>query len=230
MKKSILLTAFISLLSITFSQVKSDTNKIYHNEFGIDVTGFARQFLTFGQNPASNNVIYYLTYRRMFSSGNIRSGLGADFRQKKLRNPYNSLDSNKYNLSILNLNYRIGWEFVSELSKRWQVYYGLDFKLNTNSDKNDASITSNSYITGIYSSYQMYGISPLVGFRFRLNERLSLTTEASFSIFYSEYKEKRTFKPQSSVFAEVPDQIKPTSKEIYTSFSQPISIILTFDL
>lgn len=43
MKKTLLTSAFLFVLGISFSQVKPvklDTNKVYHNELGVDVTGF----------------------------------------------------------------------------------------------------------------------------------------------------------------------------------------------
>lgn len=232
MKKLLLVSTFVFLFGISFSQVKSvksDSNKVYHNEFGLDVSGFLDRYIPFGQNEYSLPS-YYLTYRRHFERGNIRGGIGGDFERRILRNSNNSFDSNKYHNTDGVLMVRFGWEFEKNLSKKWEVYYGLDLKYNIDYQKNFYFSMSNDYVSTVKSNYQSFGLSPLLGFRFRLTNRLSLTTEANFTIYYSEYKESRSYKPQSSNYPEKPDYVYPTSKRLFSNFTQPLSVILTFDI
>jgi hypothetical protein len=100
----------------------------YHNEFGIDATAFIRQFF----NPDQQNIstyepVYYLTYRRHFKCGNIRAAIGGSFQSQEIPSAFAD-DKNEYEQHLHTINFRIGWEFYNNLSKRWQVYYGLDFR------------------------------------------------------------------------------------------------------
>jgi len=48
--------------------------------------------------------------------------------------------------------------------------------------KNDAPYWNGGYANGYMTKSQIYGIAPLLGFRFLLNKRLSISTETSFSL------------------------------------------------
>jgi hypothetical protein len=229
MKKVILFIAFISVLNVSFSQIKKDSAKVYHNEFGVDVTSFLMLYLPLGQNDFYSPS-YYLTYRRKFKSGNIRSGLGGDFSNQNVGNNNYPNDSNKYNRFSYGVDFRIGWEFVNEISKRWQVYYGLDTKISYQHYKNDLNYFSNGYAYGSETNYNTFGISPVLGFRFKLNKRLSLTTETNLSINWSKSSRREYYTPYISGLPAIADEITPSDVRIYSQFSQPLSIIFTFDI
>lgn len=229
MKKVILFIAFISVLNVSFSQIKKDSAKVYHNEFGVDVTSFLMLYLPLGQNDFYSPS-YYLTYRRKFNSGNIRSGLGGDFSNQNVGNTNYPNDSTKYNRFSYAVDFRIGWEFVNEISKRWQVYYGLDTKISYQQNKNDLNYFSNGYAYGSETNYNTFGISPVLGFRFKLNKRLSLTTETNLSINWSKSSRREYYTPYISGLPAIADEITPSDVRIYSQFSQPLSIIFTFDI
>jgi hypothetical protein len=239
MKKAILTSSFILIFGISFSQVKSiksDTNKVYHNELGVDVTGFFRRFFPlvqtdyFGQYYYIESPTYYLTYRRLFKYGNIRAGIGGDFSRRDVKNYFNTSDTKTYISLTHSLSTRLGWEFTNELSKRWQVYYGLDFKYAKQYYNNNGYSFNSDYIMGYESSAQKYGISPLLGFRFKLTNRLSLTTEACLSVNFENSQSKRTYTPTSPFYPSKPEETTPRINSISSSFTQPLSVILTFDI
>jgi hypothetical protein len=229
MNKSFLSIILIFSLSIAYAQQKTDTSKIYRNEFGVDATSFLMLYLPLGQNdfylPS-----YYLTYRRKFNTGNIRSGLGGNFSNQKVGNVNYPSDSNKYFRFNYAIDFRIGWEFVNEISKRWQVYYGLDTRLNYQHIKNDLNYFSSGYAYGSETKYSTFGISPVLGFRFKLNKRLSLTTETNLSINWSKSSRREYYTPYISGLPTIADEITPSDVRIYGQFSQPLSIIFTFDI
>jgi hypothetical protein len=228
-KTSLLSLFLICSFSIVYSQQKKDTSKTYRNEFGIDATSFLLLYLPLGQdyNYLPN---YYLTYRRKFNSGNIRSGLGGDFSNQNVGNTNYPNDSTKYNRFNYGVDFRIGWEFVNEISKRWQVYYGLDTKISYQHIKNDLNYFSSGYAYGSESNYNTFGISPVLGFRFRLNKRLSLTTETNLSINWSKSSRREYYTPYISGLPAIPDEITPSDVRIYSQFSQPLTIIFTYDI
>ena len=214
------------------AQDSTKKSKIYRNEFGVDATGFIKQFLNFNQGQFGGNYYmptYYLTYRRHFKCGNIRFAIGGDFTNEDLQ-PAFEQDSNKYHRSSYSFDARIGWEFFSNLGKRWQVFYGIDFKPTYSYYKNDAPYWNGGYANGTESKTEIYGIAPLLGFRFKLNDRISLTTETSYSINFATSSGRRYYIPVTSQYPPIPDEVSPKTKKMYSNFSQPVSLVLTFNI
>lgn len=212
----------------TFSQ--SDSSATYRNEFGLDVTGTIRFFTKF-QNGSDYNYTptYFLTYRRYFKSGNFRFGIGGGASDQEQPSPYN--DSTVYMYNSASLDTRIGWEFTSELAKRWQVYYGLDFRYSIRHINNQAAFFNGGYAVGYETSTNIFGVAPILGFRFRLNNRMSLLTEANFSVNFARYKDRNFYTPvPGSGNPPMPDNVSPNTKSFYTQFAQPIAVFFVFNI
>ncbi len=231
MKKiSLLIIISISALT-TYSQDSIKKAKVYHNEFGIDATGFFKQFIYINSSMYGGDNYspsYYLTYRRHFKNGNIRVAIGGAYTSYDL--PPSSYDSNTYQFRDRSLALKIGYEFFSNLSKRWQVFYGADFRPSWAYSKDDAPYWNGGYANGKEAQSVIYGIAPLLGFSFKFNSRLSISTETSFGINYYQSQGRNYFIPESSAYTPLPDQKIPKSSKTYTSFSQPIAVIVTFDI
>lgn len=239
MKKILLSLAFICIFGISFSQVKSiksDTNKVYHNELGVDVTGFFRRFFPlvqmdyYGQFYYIESPAYFLTYRRHLKCGNVRVGIGGDFSRRDVKNYLNTDDTKNYVSLNHSLSTRLGWEFTNELSNKWQIYYGLDLKFSKQYYSSNGYIFNTDYIVGYESTTQKYGISPLLGIRFKLTNRLSLTTEACLSVNFENSYSERTFTPTSNLYPSKDKEVTPRINSVSSSFTQPLSVILTFDI
>jgi len=216
----------------TFAQDSAATKKMYRNEFGIDATGFLKQFLNFNQQQQFSNSYfptYYLTYRRYFKCGNIRFAAGGDFSNAEVPPAFTG-DNNKYHNISQSVNARIGWEFVNELSKHWLVYYGFDFRPSTVYSKNDATFWNGGYASGRETKTQIYGLAPVLGFRFKITDRLSILTEASFSINTQKDIQRTYYTPVSSLYPAMPDDGPNTTKKIFSSFGQPLSIFIVFKI
>jgi len=228
--KKIFTIVFIGLLF--FSQAQDSAQvKVYRNEFGLDATGFLKQVLNFSQQQQFSTYYfptYYLTYRRYFKCGNLRAAVGYDLLDAETPTG-NPQDANKYRHVSHSVDSRIGWEFASELSKRWQVFYGLDLRPAYTYDKNDCRYSNGGYANGIETRTQIYSIAPLLGFRFRLGSRLSILTEASFSVNVQKNQERIYYTPtSSSSYPSKPDEPKTTTQKMFTSFGQPLSVFIVF--
>ncbi|OFX36850.1 MAG: hypothetical protein A2X08_14550 [Bacteroidetes bacterium GWA2_32_17] len=231
MKKTIF-TFFLSIGILTvLAQDTTMKSKVYRNEFGIDATGFVKQFLNVNQSEFSNyySPTYYLTYRRHFKCGNLRFAIGGAIESQDLAPAFTG-DSNKYHRNSYSIDTRLGWEFSNDLSKRWQVFYGLDFRPSYSYSKNDAPYWNGGYANGSESKSQIYAVAPLLGFRIKINNRLSLSTETSLSFNFSQSSSRRYYIPVTSQYPPIPDVVTPKTKSFYSSFSQPVFIILTFDI
>lgn len=237
MKKINRLT-LLMLLSVLFFSTNAqaqDSIKIkkYNNEFGLDISGFVRQFFfTDATNLGSNyfyNPTYLLTYRRHIKKSNLRFAIGGSYEREDRQSSYPG-DENKYEQLRYNFTARIGYEFFSNLSKKWQVFYGLDFRPVIETYKNDASYYNGGYRHAVKDTYITYGIAPLLGLRFKIINRLSLTTEASFTVNYQNSTETEKHIAVDPTNPPIDDIITKNKGKIFTNFSAPLSIIVTFDL
>jgi hypothetical protein len=231
MKKIFLTVVMTSLILTSFSQDTTKRDKVHRNEFGIDATGFIKQLLNFNQNEYYYYYYpnYYLTYRRHFKCGNIRFALGGDFSDHDIPAAFTG-DSNKYHYTSYSYDCRIGWEFFNELSKRWQVFYGLDFRPSKSYTKNDVPYWNGGYANGTETKSQIYGIAPLLGFRFKLSNRLSIMTETSFSVNIQKEYSRKYYIPVTNMYPPIPDDITPKSIKYYSNFMQPLSLFITFNI
>lgn len=235
MRKALLLSLFISgSLSASFAQENSDRS--HNNEFGVDATGFIRQFLNFNSSTGQSTIyepIYYLTYRRHFPIGNIRFAIGGNFANNEYTSNSLPVDTLIYHSNSSSVNARIGWEFTSEISKRWQVFYGVDFRPSYVYFLNEGNYSTsgiNRYVAKTETKRQVYGGAPLLGFRYRITQRLSVVTEASFSVNRQISETKTTYVGRTSATPFKADDKFPKLKTAYTQFTQPISLFLTVDL
>jgi hypothetical protein len=230
MKKLTLALLFAAcVLSVS---AQDSTKKVFRNEFGIDVTGLLKEFLNFNNNSFGSTdyqPVYYLSYRYHLHHANLRAGLGGMFSVKEFPSYYN--DTDIYDRSSMNLSLRLGYEWTSRLSRRWQAYYGVDFRTSFTHEKNDSQFSSGGYSNGNESSSQQYGLAPLLGFRFRLNPRLSICTEASFAFYYQVETSRRYYESlDPNTYPPKADEVKPKTQSFFSSFEQPLSLFLTFDL
>lgn len=211
----------------------------HKNEIGLDATGFIKRFLSFGNSYYDYgygygygeiyNPTYQVTYRRLFNAGNIRFGVGGSYNSEDFQKFY-SVDSTIRTRMNNSFDARLGWEFKTELSKRWQVYYGVDFRTSYTYFKDDDIDFNASYASGVETNTQVFGLAPLLGFRFKITPRLSLTTEASFALNIQESKTRNYYSPRYEALPPIEDVKAPTLKSVYGTFNQPLSVIITFNL
>ena len=156
MKRIYLLFTFCILATSFYAQ---DYN--YNRQIGFDATGFLSQFLLGGSSI--NQSPYYFTYRKFGDTQNTRIGFGADLDiQFSNERSSNSID------------YRVGKEKFSDFGKHWRAFYGTDFKAGLDMILNvNATNAVNIRI----------GVAPVAGLQFRLNERISFSTETTYNIW-----------------------------------------------
>ncbi|MBA3898881.1 MAG: hypothetical protein H0X62_01515 [Bacteroidetes bacterium] len=227
MKKLFLALLLIPVLSV-FAQETTPVEKIRNNEFGIDATSFFRQYLNFGQQQQAYVPNYYLTYRRYFGPGNIRVALGGNITNYQIPTNFPA-DENDYRAASYDFDARLGWEFTTELGRRWQVFYGLDARAGLLYSKNDAHYWNGGYANGIETRVETYGIAPVLGFRFKLNDRLSLLTETTYALNWQQRDDRRYFTPVMNQ-PPLPDFEHPRRSIFFTSFQVPVLLFFTFTI
>lgn len=223
MRVLLLSLVFISFFTGSYGQDTVAKPKVYRHEVGVDATAFLKQFIPAGYAQSTYIPTYYITYRRHCKPGNFRFGFGMNFRTENGPNIDNSEPVTEDNFE---LDARLGWERVADFHPRWQFFYGLDFRpsVRVRRKTNSSSSGDTEWISTDIAEY--YGLAPLMGFRFRCTSRLSLTTETSFSLVYSQYTSKVEVNDASSSMVRPKDE---KGKRIYGYHNQPLSVIATFD-
>lgn len=202
--------------------------KRHQNELGTDATALVMQVLhltepQFGGYYGAPE--YYLTYRRYFKPGNIRAAIGGYYSASPIQNT--QIDTGEYYVIRRAMAVRAGWEFCSELSKRWQAFYGLDVLFSGEYYQNDWIFSNGGYQNGRIDILKSIGLGPILGFRFRLNPRLSLSTETRFSIHRLQDYHRQWSVPIDNPLPLLPDEITDV-KSWRTEFAAPTSLFFTF--
>jgi hypothetical protein len=231
MKKIILIAVMSVTILPVFAQQDTATRKPQHpNEFGIDATGFLKQFLnlnTSGSGAELYSPTYYLTYRHHFGYANLRIGIGANFDNYNIP-AYEPNDLNKYYFVSNSLNAFIGWECFTNLSKHWQVFYGADFRPSLDYYRNDNQYSNGGYATGSETQSQIYGVAPFVGFRFKFSKRLSILTETSYAVNWEQDVNKTYYTPMPGATLPAPTPVNQTTTKFFSSFTAPLSVFIDF--
>ncbi len=159
MKKLTTVLLSIFFVSNLFSQ---DTISI-QKEIGFDITSVFNIIKSSSYNQRADDIFLY--YKTTKGDKTTRYGLGGLF----------EIETSKNSASVIRLNLSIGREKRIDLSNRWQIYRGFDYRL----------LFSGRYGSGGYvnSSGIALGIAPLIGVKFKIVPRLWISTEMSYGFF-----------------------------------------------
>ncbi len=124
--------------------------------------------------------------------------------------------------SVITLEGSMGIERKVNLYKKFQVFFGADFFIRYFEVEN---ISRQSRYTwdNRYTKSNDYGIAPFIGFRYKLNNRISITTESNIKLFYTDYHNGRNYFPDNQY------GYSATSKKWKTEYTPPTSIYVTFN-
>jgi len=232
MKTKIAGIVMICFCSMYVHGQDSTANRIakkHKNQIGVDMTVLIRQFFHLDNSAYPTKYIpeYFATYRRHLKNGNIRFAFslllyGKDDHQT---------DTTTLKPRKQEYNYRIGYEWISDINKRWQLFYGVDFKNDIVNDYNEFDYQNDGWRRGHDNSTITYALSPMLGIRFKFNDRISILTETSLDFLVQDYKHK----PIITQISDNPGLPKPSEyvynyKMTTTQINYPLFIELSFDL
>lgn len=188
MKKPILLLIyFIAFFGISIASNAQDNEMLdngnYH-ELGINATSFINEFISLNNNSADLGD-YMITYKYHFGAKALRFGLGGQFSQLNEDVGGGDRDS-KSNI----LEFRIGYEWNKQITKRWAFYTGMDI---VGGNTKSVSETNNFERVTLTNSTTSFGGGPILGIQFFINSHISLATEGSLYYRYSEISDKEEF-------------------------------------
>ncbi len=191
--------------------IKSDK----HHEFGVDLSPLIKGFVA-GAGLFGSGYEFSVMYRYHFDTWAIRGGLGGTVNTEESK--INDTITDKRDNSHFRI--RLGAERKVNFSRRWQIFYGADLYYAHLISK-DEVIIKNFYSSMQNGTSNYYGLSPMVGFRFKINKRISFTTENSFLIYYYKNNYDRIFTP------DIQRNEISTGEGWQTRFSPMASLLLT---
>ncbi|MBN4065843.1 hypothetical protein JYT51_00755 [Candidatus Amoebophilus asiaticus] len=194
--KKILMTILLSplLLNVvaqdtTITEISNTTQKINRHELSIGVANiFDRIFPFYYYYPNFDDYDYYLfvipayglNYKFHFKKMALRIGTNFNYYSDK-----DVLTTSTYYDDFLIINSSIGIESKKSFGKG-QIFYGLDLIVGYTESRTDREYTSSS--THSTSFGKSFGGSPLFGFKYQINEMISVSTETRFNV--SKYETK----------------------------------------
>jgi len=150
-----------------------DSKPAYKKQIGVNSTALISQLINFSSSFSLFNSDYIFIYKKQKGVSNFRFGFGGSMRYEK------GDFASGLNASV---NLRFGSERFTDITKRWRVYYGGDFKTGF-------AYTNNSFLDEPVRSVYGGG-GPVCGLQFNINARLSLSTEASYDLLVSTEKDR----------------------------------------
>ncbi len=222
--KSTTIISFIGLALVsvfTSASLKAQDSTIIqsdrHHEVGVDLSPLIKGLVA-GAGFSNSGYEFSLMYRYHYDRWAIRGGLGGAV----------IIDESIINDTITDkrdnshFRVRLGIERKVNFERRWQIFYGTDLYYSYLISQDETTF-GNSRSSRLYGITDYYGISPLVGFRFKLNKLISLTTETSFLIYYYKSDYDRVFTPDIN-------QNELSSFEGWQSrFTPPTMLVLTLN-
>lgn len=225
-KNLILIFAFLLPIIIN-AQSKKEVKK---NEIGTDITALIEQILNFSQSDfySPYSATYQITYKRHFKKFSTRIGIGGTTYSEDVDN---DISEEVFKRTNQRINYRIGIEKPIELSKRWNFYYGIDFRHSISNDKNDFNFQNGGWRHGSDRKNSVIGFSPLFGVEFNISERIALQTEANFiAYFLNSTNQPIITQVSDNPSFEMPSTDFEENKSRGTAFSVPNFLVLTIKL
>ena len=224
MKKIIFtLSAIIISVSIYGQELTQDTSKKeFNNVIGLNITGLLNQIryyypYDYNQYPYYYNIPsqYIITYKRIYKKSAIRFGIGGMISNNSSTNN-DTIDSDT---KSGNINIGVGYEHYGYISKKWTFYYGIDIIGNYNYSDYQYEYSANT-ISKETSTTIQYGASPLFGLIFRFNKRISIATETSYDIMYTQTKRENSYSNNPN------NKSNYKSTGVQTQFNAPTAFII----
>jgi hypothetical protein len=203
-----------------FAQITPTKTPEYKHELGLNVTNLLTDLL--GNNNRTDAGVYLLSYKFVKGNKAIRIGATTNFAFKKERSITNStIDLNSQNFQL-----RIGQETRHDLSSRLQYYVGFD---GIAGYKFEESAATSSFNTLIQSDKLFsIGLGPVVGFQFKIYDRLLIGTEGSIYAAYNANSTKFSETAFRGTSGSLPPNKESNIVSLQTNLPKFLFLILKF--
>lgn len=208
MKKIILLSVALFMISFNINAQESDNVKVKPNELSF---GFYNVFQLTGTNRIG------IIYKRSFSKGALRIGSSFSVSNSTSENEDQYSRDSKSNYFAP----RLGYEFHQNI-KNWLLFYGADLQYSYSYNSQKTDYIGNSYMNSSESTYKSnrIGLRPFVGVKYKINNKFSITTETGILASYntSENTEIQSFEIN-------PDEENTTKSTGFSALLEPLGLV-----
>ena len=188
-----------------------------HHEFGLNVTAFAKQFLSLNTASGATSP-FMISYSSDGKCGGVRTAVGWTF-------DHNVTDASGTQPKIENRTnsgtVRIGYEKQFHLLPRWALVTGADGwyqKTYSRTQTQDGGGGTTTTITDVSGP----GIGSLIGIHFSIKDRILLGTESNLVLQFLQSLSSST----SSTFPS--SNFKTTGHDTAFSISNPVALFFYF--
>ncbi len=231
MKKIITICLLLSTFSTLLVGQMDSTEKRFRHEIGIDASSILGGVLIpspFGFT--TEQYAYPLSYRLYTPWVNLRTGIGLNVANEMYASVFEPFGLDTLEGKNLVVNSRIGLERMKSIGKYWQFYYGIDYEYTHYKDVREYNYYWQGYLVKWVIENSRHGISPLLGFRLALNDRIGLQSELKIALSknrqdMNQYYSSTTIDPNL-----LPDNFHDLTKKSTINFLTPTFLILTVKL
>ncbi len=172
MYRNFLLSILLLSSGLVHGQITTSDTLIVptrHFQIGLNMT---RALAGLTGNSSFTEDPYLLTFR--FGSARRHTRFGINFRVK---NKTETTFNGKLTLKESAFNFRGGYEWAFPVSRRWDLYWGIDGVLENVHTK----VKSTGFVgaSTLESTVWGFGAGPVIGFAWHIHPRVSLSTECS---------------------------------------------------
>lgn len=212
------LIPFITLLGVLLSSslISQDTTSVRGLEVSLNASKFVRQYLSFSEPDFFTEDPYLLSLHIPVGQSNsyLRTGLGFDIVESTDENEDSGGNVSKRENTAIQVDFRFGIETRKEIHKRFKIHYGLDALFSYDNVKAVSEV--NGEFVSELKSYAT-GFGPVVGVSFYINENISIWTEATMYLIYSN-------QTQESSFGQSQFNDSQKRNQLRASVSEPLSV------
>lgn len=189
MKTTVLLSLFFVLVAMGNAQTTEETvPRSYKHQMGMNVTFFVKQFFTPNDTFIKQGNAPAFTYKFIPNGRGLRTGLTLMVSNTNTNpNTGQSITSTRSTA----MGIRAGYEIRKQLDKRWLCYYGGDVFYNYTFNTRKTVFTASGFPPKQNESVDdnlaaSLGAGPVLGFEFKLGNRVSFNAEANAYMAYTE--------------------------------------------
>jgi len=213
MKRIILISTFTALAFVGYSQDEdADTSRTFKHDIGLNAIGMLRAL--FNSDEIDAVTPYLISYNLDMGKTNFRLGIGPSFSSST--ETHEGFSDSQNNTKI-DLDARIGLGFDVIDQKRWVVRTGFDIIGGYHLDKT-VDDTGFDKVTTENEEWNI-GAGPFAQLIFRINDRISISTDAG--LYFNHFNSR-----ENELFENFPD----FNNELSQTTGQKLEVFLPTSL
>jgi hypothetical protein len=167
------LIIFLFILTSTLLSGQSTNRKVLKNDISVNITSILGNALSLTDEDAGSP--YGVSYRRINGTKAVRISINGFYDKT------NQVDQNFniVNSSVYEVDFRIGYEKILNLSSKTNLMYGLDLLTAIRNERSEINAFNLGFSIIQEDKSLKYGLGPALRFEYKINDRVSFMTEST---------------------------------------------------